>query len=85
MDSKSLIFVVGFLVVLILIRTIRYFSRKWLKDRPMWVALAFPAVLAVCVFLLLSRFKVDSIAACLQGNTLAACTSQASTANPGQP
>jgi hypothetical protein len=84
MDSKTLFFAVGVLVVLVVLRVVRHFSRKWLEGRPMWVALVFPAVLAACVFLLVTHFNVASIAECLQGNTFAACTSSGATTKPAQ-
>ena len=75
MDPRIIIATLGIVVVLLLARGLRYFAGKFAKGRPTWAVIASSVALALCVFAVMSHFNVGGIVDCLQGNTLAACTS----------
>jgi purine-cytosine permease-like protein len=74
MDTRSIVFIVGCLVVLIVVRSLRRLGGSMLKGRSRWTVLAVIAVCAACVALLASRLNSQAVADCLQGTTLDACS-----------
>lgn len=66
---------VAFVVVLLVVRTLRYAATRWFAGQPKWVPVVSLAVIALCAYAAASHFNVPALVDCLQGNTLADCRS----------
>ncbi|MGF6767916.1 hypothetical protein P3T18_000386 [Paraburkholderia sp. GAS199] len=73
MDSRTVFLLIAFVVVLALVRGLRFFAAKFFPGRPLAISLASSAVLAICVFAVVHTFDVPMFFDCLEHDSASSC------------